>query len=606
VGHGAAEAPSGASIAWESWGIGAFERARAENRMVLVDVGIEGCTACRWMFEDTYRDPEVVARVNEHFVAVSVDANVRPDLGDRYARWGWPATIVLSPEGTQVLAIRGNKRPRNFIPILDELVDRHLRGALEAEASDPIPEPVDDSALAAVCGDVEGRLSSLRDTEHGGYGQLKGIGLAPVEHAFLRAHLTGDATLREHALRTLEGWTRLVDPVWGGVFVAARRPDWTQPIPEKRTVHQAAALFGFAEAFMVTGDAGWLAHAQDVHRYLSSVMQHADGSWYATQEDLAPGLPRGMSAADYYELGDDERRRYGMPPVDHGIYTDLNGMVIRGYAHLFEATGDDAWRVEATTAADALLAARQDSAGWMRQSTHHETLGTDDRMRVFEADACGRVYLKAQPYFGLALVELYRVTGEERYREAAIRIADAMIAELADADVGGFFATTRGDTDALVPRDKPFYDNLAAVRFLLALHVDSHDDAHRAAADEALLFVAQPSAVRRRGPRVADLALAIEELSLGPVELSVVTRDRELAEARALFAAGRGVYEPRKALHYEMPGRYPDLGRPAVFVCSNDACSSPVYEPEGIAAAAARFAEAETSRGCAASRVEDQ
>ncbi|MBW2464052.1 MAG: DUF255 domain-containing protein [Deltaproteobacteria bacterium] len=137
-----------AQIEWQTWGAPAFERARREGKMVLVDVGIEGCTACRWMFEDTYQDSEVVRRVNERFVPIAVDANVRPDLGDRYARWGWPATIVLSPDGAQVFAVRGNKRPRNFIPILDELIDRQRRGTLEDEARVPITGPVAEGALA--------------------------------------------------------------------------------------------------------------------------------------------------------------------------------------------------------------------------------------------------------------------------------------------------------------------------------------------------------------------------------------------------------------------------------------------------------------------------
>ncbi|RLB47859.1 MAG: hypothetical protein DRJ42_24460, partial [Deltaproteobacteria bacterium] len=292
-----------AQIEWQTWGAPAFERARREGKMVLVDVGIEGCTACRWMFEDTYQDSEVVRRVNERFVPIAVDANVRPDLGDRYARWGWPATIVLSPDGAQVFAVRGNKRPRNFIPILDELIDRQRRGALEEDARVPIAEPVAEGAMAEACAEVTSRVSGLADVAHGGWSSgVKLVSLAPVEHAFLRAHLWDDRDQREQALRTLRGWTRLIDPVWGGIFVASRRPDWTGIIPEKRTVHQAAALYGFAEAYLVTGDDSWLGHAEAIHRYASGFMQHADGTWYATQEDAAPGLPRGMDASGYYAL----------------------------------------------------------------------------------------------------------------------------------------------------------------------------------------------------------------------------------------------------------------------------------------------------------------
>jgi len=71
-----------------------------------------------------------------------------------------------------------------------------------------------------------------------------------------------------------------------------------------------------------------------------------------------------------------------------------------------------------------------------------------------------------------------------------------------------------------------------------------------------------------------------------------------LPEARSLFAAGRSIYEPRKALHFEMPGRYPDLGRPAMFVCTANACSSPVFDGAGIAEVASRFAVAEASSAC--------
>jgi uncharacterized protein len=101
--------PAQAQIEWQPWGPAVFERARREGRLVLVDVGIEGCTACRWMYEDTYRDPEVVRRVRERFVPVAVDADVQPDLGERWRRWGWPATIVLTPDGEQ--GLRAARQP---------------------------------------------------------------------------------------------------------------------------------------------------------------------------------------------------------------------------------------------------------------------------------------------------------------------------------------------------------------------------------------------------------------------------------------------------------------------------------------------------------------
>ncbi|MBW2464053.1 MAG: hypothetical protein JRH11_20560 [Deltaproteobacteria bacterium] len=366
-------------------------------------------------------------------------------------------------------------------------------------------------------------------------------------------------------------------------------------------MHQAAALYGFAEAYLVTGDDSWLRHAESIHRYASSFMQHADGTWYATQEDAAPSLPQGMDAIGYYALPDEERRRYGIPPIDHGVYTDLNGLMIRAYARLYEATRDERFLREATRAAHALLGARQLPSGAMRQSDEDRMGSAGERMRSYEINASGRVYLKAQPYFGLALSALYRSTGEARYLEASRGLGDALLAVLEDRagdDAGGFFATTGTDTDGLIPREKPFYDNVAAGRFLLALAVDAHEPRYREAARRALAAVAVAGARSRRGARLAELALALEGLSLGPVEFSVVTTDPSADDARALFSAGVGVYEPRKALHYEAPGRYPDLGRAAVFVCTDNTCSSPVFDPGELRETAAHLGLAAPGSAC--------
>lgn len=97
-----AAAASAAAVAWQPWSSEAFARAKREQRLVLVDVGIEGCTACRWMHQETYRDPDVARRIRERFVPVSVDADTQPDLGERFEEWGWPATIVLTPTAPSV------------------------------------------------------------------------------------------------------------------------------------------------------------------------------------------------------------------------------------------------------------------------------------------------------------------------------------------------------------------------------------------------------------------------------------------------------------------------------------------------------------------------
>ena len=88
---------------------------------------------------------------------------------------------------------------------------------------------------------------------------------------------------------------------------------------------------------------------------------------------------------------------------------------------------------------------------------------------------------------------------------------------------------------------------------------------------------------------MADLGIALEHILSGYVEFTVVG-DRTDPRAGRLHQAALEVYEPRKIVHFEVPGRYPDQGQPALFVCSETACSSPIKDPTKVAAVAQRFA----------------
>src|SRR4029453_8119821 len=86
-------------VAWQPWGDGAFARARASGRPVLLSLSASWCGACHRMDEETWEDPGVAAVVERTTVPVRVDADERPDLYGRYHLGGLPSPPVLSPEG---------------------------------------------------------------------------------------------------------------------------------------------------------------------------------------------------------------------------------------------------------------------------------------------------------------------------------------------------------------------------------------------------------------------------------------------------------------------------------------------------------------------------
>src|SRR5450755_732079 len=94
-------------IRWHEFGGEAFAAARAADKPVLLDIGAVWCHWCHVMDRESYDDPEVAAIVNEHYIAVKVDRDERPDIDSRYqvavasltGQGGWPLTAFLTPDG---------------------------------------------------------------------------------------------------------------------------------------------------------------------------------------------------------------------------------------------------------------------------------------------------------------------------------------------------------------------------------------------------------------------------------------------------------------------------------------------------------------------------
>ena len=71
-------------IQWHEWGEEAFAAAASANKPMLLDIGAVWCHWCHVMDRESYDDPAIAAIVNEHFIAVKVDRDERPDIDSRY------------------------------------------------------------------------------------------------------------------------------------------------------------------------------------------------------------------------------------------------------------------------------------------------------------------------------------------------------------------------------------------------------------------------------------------------------------------------------------------------------------------------------------------
>ena len=94
-------------VEWQQWGEAAFAQAEAEDKPILLDIGAVWCHWCHVMDRESYENAETAGIINEHFVAVKVDRDERPDVDTRYqaavaaisGQGGWPLTAFLTPDG---------------------------------------------------------------------------------------------------------------------------------------------------------------------------------------------------------------------------------------------------------------------------------------------------------------------------------------------------------------------------------------------------------------------------------------------------------------------------------------------------------------------------
>src|SRR5262249_26531187 len=128
-----------AHIAWQPWGPAAFAQAAREHKIVVVDVGIEGCTACRYMHEETYRDEAVVKWIADNAIAISADADMQLDGAERFDPWGWPATAILTAEGRTLWMVRGHRPAARFVSILETVLADYQAGRPTGEIEKEAP-----------------------------------------------------------------------------------------------------------------------------------------------------------------------------------------------------------------------------------------------------------------------------------------------------------------------------------------------------------------------------------------------------------------------------------------------------------------------------------
>ncbi|HSY93809.1 MAG TPA: DUF255 domain-containing protein, partial [Candidatus Binatus sp.] len=181
-------------IQWHEWGPEAFAAAQRDNKPMLLDIGAVWCHWCHVMDRESYDDPEIAAIVNQHFIAVKVDRDERPDIDSRYqaavqavsGQGGWPLTAFLTPDGkpfyggTYFPPTDGYGRPsfrRVLLSIANAYAEKHgdvVDQAKMVESTIAQSESFagkDGRVSASIITAIQAAAMRMFDPHNGGFGQ---------------------------------------------------------------------------------------------------------------------------------------------------------------------------------------------------------------------------------------------------------------------------------------------------------------------------------------------------------------------------------------------------------------------------------------------------
>ncbi|HEY5330523.1 MAG TPA: thioredoxin domain-containing protein [Acidobacteriaceae bacterium] len=300
-------------IEWNEWGAEAFAKAAAEDKPILLDIGAVWCHWCHVMDRESYEDPATAAVINEHFVAMKVDRDERPDVDTRYqaavqaisGQGGWPLTAFLTPDGKPYFG--GTYFPPT---------DRHGRPSFRrvlmtmAEAFEKRRDEVDESASSVMSaiehsetfsgrsGDLGEELlgklvaSAVKqfDERNGGFGsQPKFPHPAAIDLLIDAAGRGGEFAEQAKTVATVtlkkmaEGGIH--DQLAGGFHRYSVDERWIVPHFEKMAYDNSELLKNYVHAFQTFGDAEFAAVAKGIVRWIDEWLSDRErGGFYASQD----------------------------------------------------------------------------------------------------------------------------------------------------------------------------------------------------------------------------------------------------------------------------------------------------------------------------------
>ena len=292
-------------VQWYEWGTEALEKAKAENKPLLISIGYAACHWCHVMERESFMDTAVASFMNEHFVSIKIDREERPDIDQIYMNavqlitgsGGWPLNAFALPDGkpfygsTYVTQEQWMKMMQQIISIYKEQPDKVLAQA-EAltqgiRSQEMIDVPADTTAILQKenYDDLFDHWQEYIDYKLGGYSHIPKFPLPAGWEFLLQYHyLTGNTQALEAVTTTLDAIAQggIYDQIGGGFARYATDKYWRVPHFEKMLYDNGQLVSLYAHAYQLTKNSQYAEVVQETLSFIEREMTNPEGGFYSS------------------------------------------------------------------------------------------------------------------------------------------------------------------------------------------------------------------------------------------------------------------------------------------------------------------------------------
>lgn len=445
-------------VNWYPWGDEALAKAKIENKPILVSIGYAACHWCHVMERESFEDEATARLMNENFINIKIDREERPDLDHIYmdavqamtGGGGWPLNVFLTPEakpfygGTYFPPQRAYNRP-SWQETLHSVIQafRERRYEIDAQAENLTDHLVQSNSFGLGKKEDEEILSHEKtkevfenimktaDKEWGGFGRApKFPQTFSIQYLLRYCHITKDEKALTQAQLSLDKMIEggIYDQIGGGFARYSTDTEWLAPHFEKMLYDNALIVSVLSEAYQLTKAERYKVAIEETMVFIQRELLHVENGFYSALDADSEGVE-----GKFYIWNKKEVE--GLLGAEAAIFCD--------YYDITEAGNWEHTNIlRAKKPAEKYAAANKVNTETLKQilqSGRKKLL--EARSKRIRPQLDDKIILGWNALMNTASSKAFAATGNEQYRQLAIRNMKFLLSAFSPGEENGFFHT---------------------------------------------------------------------------------------------------------------------------------------------------------------------